>query len=71
MNFFLLKDLIRSATLMGKSKNTNNLDVDENMSDALQKNILERFRKCEYNLLVVTSVAAEGVDIPGIIIASI
>jgi ERCC4-related helicase len=50
---------------MGKSKNINNLETDENMSDSLQKNILEKFRKLEYNLLVVTSVAAEGVDIPG------
>jgi ERCC4-related helicase len=57
--------LIRSAALMGKSKNINNLETDENMSDSLQKNILEKFRKLEYNLLVVTSVAAEGVDIPG------
>jgi ERCC4-related helicase len=52
---------------MGKSKNINNLETDENMSDSLQKNILEKFRKLEYNLLVVTSVAAEGVDIPGYI----
>jgi ERCC4-related helicase len=59
--------LIRSAALMGKSKNINNLETDENMSDSLQKNILEKFRKLEYNLLVVTSVAAEGVDIPGYI----
>lgn len=57
--------MIRSAALMGKSKNINNLETDENMSDSLQKNILEKFRKLEYNLLVVTSVAAEGVDIPG------
>ncbi len=59
--------MIRSAALMGKSKNINNLETDENMSDSLQKNILEKFRKLEYNLLVVTSVAAEGVDIPGYI----
>jgi endoribonuclease Dicer len=49
---------------MGKTKNLNNQASDENMSESQQKTILEKFKNREYNLLVVTSVAAEGVDIP-------
>ena len=61
---FFFKDIIRSACLIGKTKNVKNAEFDENMSDTMQEKILEKFKNSEYNLLVATSIAAEGVDIP-------
>lgn len=49
---------------MGKAKNQKNEVTDENISDTQQKIVLETFRNKAYNLLVVTSIAAEGVDLP-------
>lgn len=39
--------------------------TDQGMSQKVQKDILEGFRRGEYNVLIATSVAEEGLDIPG------
>jgi Fanconi anemia group M protein len=39
--------------------------VDQGLSQKKQKEVLDRFREGEYNVLIATSVAEEGLDIPG------
>ncbi|MBN1786554.1 MAG: DEAD/DEAH box helicase family protein [Candidatus Methanofastidiosa archaeon] len=55
-------DGIRPARFVGQSSR----DEDEGLSQKEQKRILEEFRSGAYNVLVATSVAEEGLDIPNV-----
>ncbi len=54
---------IRVMRFVGQSKRSNS---DKGMTQKNQLEVLESFRKDEVNVLVATSVAEEGLDIPGV-----
>ncbi|GBE55225.1 ATP-dependent RNA helicase DbpA [archaeon BMS3Bbin15] len=54
---------IRVMRFVGQSKRSNS---DKGMTQKNQLEVLESFRKGEVNVLVATSVAEEGLDIPGV-----
>jgi len=53
---------MRPVRFIGQSKR----EDDEGMTQKGQKEILDQFRKGVYNILVATSVAEEGLDIPSV-----
>ncbi len=56
----LIKNKIRSSKFVGQSKRQG----DPGMSQEEQNSILKKFREGEFNVLVATSIAEEGLDIP-------
>jgi Fanconi anemia group M protein len=53
---------IRAVRFVGQSSRRK----DKGLTQKKQKEILEKFRRQEYNVLVATSVAEEGLDIPSV-----
>lgn len=56
----LIKNKIRSSKFVGQSKRQG----DPGMTQEEQNSILKKFREGEFNVLVATSIAEEGLDIP-------
>jgi ERCC4-related helicase len=56
----LIKDNIRASKFVGQSKRLG----DPGMKQEEQNSILKNFREGEFNVLVATSIAEEGLDIP-------
>ena len=56
----LIKNKIRSSKFVGQSKRQG----DPGMSQEEQNSILKKFREGEFNVLVATSIAEEGLDNP-------
>ncbi|MCK4636792.1 MAG: DEAD/DEAH box helicase family protein [Methanomicrobia archaeon] len=53
---------VRAIRFVGQSSKVK----DKGLTQKKQKEILEKFRSQEYNVLVATSIAEEGLDIPGV-----
>src|SRR6185436_4138303 len=56
----LTKNKIKASKFVGQSKRQG----DPGMKQDDQNNILEKFKEGEFNVLVATSIAEEGLDIP-------
>ncbi|KAJ9120719.1 hypothetical protein QFC22_002650 [Naganishia vaughanmartiniae] len=54
--------LIRAHKFVGKA-NSSKDDTDKGLTQKQQKEVIEKFRKNDYNVLVATSIGEEGLDI--------
>ncbi len=56
---------IKHARFVGQASTTKN-SKDKGMTQKEQKEIIEEFKKCKFNVLIATCVAEEGIDIPDV-----